>query len=156
MALKKKKITKKKNDEKFDLQEEVTKDEEVSEGFTDIDSRSEFNDVISDTQILSSDPNANKIILQTYTRGKVVKMPTSTDVLIANSIKLVKAGKNILPWIDVNKYRDEFIDEAIKSSSDGSEIGDLIEDSGIIELDDDFDEYKKDKNKSDSSKIEVV
>lgn len=156
MALKKKKNTRKKDEEKFDLQEEVTKDEEVSEGFTDIDSRSEFNDVISDTQILSSDPNANKIILQTYTRGKVVKMPTSTDVLIANSIKLVKAGKNILPWIDVNKYRDEFIDEAIKSSSDGSEIGDLIEDSGIIELDDDFDEYKKDKNKADSSKIEVV
>lgn len=156
MALKKKKNTRKKDEEKFDLQEEVTKDEEVSEGFTDIDSRSEFNDVISDTQILSSDPNANKIILQTYTRGKVVKMPTSTDVLITNSIKLVKAGKNILPWIDVNKYRDEFIDEAIKSSSDGSEIGDLIEDSGIIELDNDFDEYKKDKNKADSSKIEVV
>lgn len=158
MALKKKnKVDKKSNDKKkkFDLEEDEVNEVEEAPA-EDLNPTSEFNEVISDKQILSSDPKASKVILQTYTRGKKVRVSDQTDLLVSNSIALASAGEEIVPWMDRCTGRDDFIDEAIKESSDGSEIGDLIDNSDIVDLSDSFDSYESDSDEPNSSNVEVV
>ena len=160
MALKGKKKSKK-VEKKFDLEEKELKEKDSN----DIDEPSEdaFSSMLPDNKTLSKDIDedessyASGIILQTYVQGKRPKKPMSVDKLVLNSISLVESGYQLIPWIEGRNNSDPYIDECIKNSSSG-DIGDLMDSSDVLNLQDDFIDSEDDLNKEDdgSDSLEVI
>lgn len=155
MALKKKnkKVKKNKVEEKrFDLEESV--EESVSQD-DDNGDYEDFSTLLPDDKTMSSsDDSEDTIILQTYVQNKKPKKPESVDKLVLNSIELVESGYKLIPWIQSKYEPDSYIDDCIQASSSGEEIGDLMESSDVLDLQDDL--FDLDYDEDDPNSLEVM